>query len=48
MTPYTTGSEPSGIKVAEMKDTTNTVVRLYSGNDSNVSKCSIQDGMGRV
>jgi hypothetical protein len=30
--PKTTGSEPSGSKVAEMKDTTNTVLRPNSGS----------------
>ena len=35
--PNTTGSEPSGSSVAEMKDTTNTVLRPNSGSASALS-----------
>ena len=46
--PKTTGSDPSGIRVAEMNATTKTVVRLYWGSANNVSRCSIQAGMSTV
>ena len=40
--PNTTGSEPMGSKVADTKDTTNTVPRLYCGKASRVIRWAIQ------
>ena len=43
--PNTTGSEPSGSNVAEINDTTNTVLRPNSGSASQASRGVIQASM---
>ena len=43
--PNTTGSEPSGSSVAEIKDTTNTVLRPNFGSASQASREVIQGSM---